>query len=94
MGNNVNYALEGLIPDDILVAETGIVVPVVFSLQVGRCIDMTTLPLLLSILSRQSLFLTNHHNTPSFVIPSSGARVGLSLLRVQSDGAQVRLLHA
>ena len=35
MGNNVNYALEGLIPDDILVAETGIVVPVVFSLQVG-----------------------------------------------------------
>ena len=34
MGNNVNYALEGLIPDDVLVAETGIVVPVVFSLQV------------------------------------------------------------
>ena len=39
MGNNVNYALEGLVPDDVLVAETGIVVPVVFSLQVGSLIS-------------------------------------------------------
>ena len=35
MGNSVSYALEGLVPDDVLAAETGIVVPVVFSLQVG-----------------------------------------------------------
>ena len=43
-GNQTSYALQGVVPDEALAAEPGVVAPVVFSLQVRPYVHLYEAP--------------------------------------------------